>query len=250
MSEYVEFQTTRPYVCELCDTNKHVEWRCVECAQNLCNSCKRSHLRSNASSGHYVVTLFEGLLHSKYAVDITCLDHNPEKLATYCVTCDVPVCAKCMVSSHVRHYFMDITEKSEEISCDFTEKLKTEKNIATEVQQRASETLSHVKNYCCGIRSLEASVNENADRLKSTIDAIRNAVLQEIRNCEIRETEPLVIYANELKAQSRGLIQCLNQFEKRRRFNKGAALIKLFREAQDFIPSVSVPPPTHELQLP
>ncbi|KAK3088035.1 hypothetical protein FSP39_013778 [Pinctada imbricata] len=250
MSDYVEIQTAIPYTCELCDTTKQVEWRCVECAQNLCNQCKRSHLRSNASSDHYVVTLFEGLLHSKYAVDTTCPHHAPEKLATYCVTCDTPVCSKCMVSVHVRHYFMDIADKSEEVANDFSDRLTAERGTAADIQQRASEALVHVKNYCSGIRALEFSINASVDALKTRVDAIRVNMLQEVRSCEMKETEPLVQYANDLKATSKGLIQCLNQFEKRRRFNKGAALIKLYQEALELIPNVTVPSSIAPIQLP
>jgi len=54
MAVYVQAQCIRKSICELCDKDSKVDFKCVNCQQILCFDCKNVHLRSKASMDHEI----------------------------------------------------------------------------------------------------------------------------------------------------------------------------------------------------
>ena len=43
-------------ICELCDNSNPVRWYCINCLENLCDSCKIVHERGKLTKRHEVVS--------------------------------------------------------------------------------------------------------------------------------------------------------------------------------------------------
>jgi len=43
-------------ICELCDNSNPVRWSCINCLENLCDSCKIVHERGKLTKHHEVVS--------------------------------------------------------------------------------------------------------------------------------------------------------------------------------------------------
>ena len=43
-------------ICELCDNSNPVRWNCVNCLENICDSCKIVHERGQFTKHHQVVS--------------------------------------------------------------------------------------------------------------------------------------------------------------------------------------------------
>ena len=86
-------------LCQICDI-KPPAYKCKDCPQLLCESCKNDH-----------DDMFEG-----HAVFEMCLKHE-ESIAHLCKKCVRQLCMKCAVLDHKEHkpYFVDYTKGTQEL---------------------------------------------------------------------------------------------------------------------------------------
>ena len=62
--------------CDLSEDDEDVNWFCKDCFQNLCERCKKMHLKIPNCRNHDVVSILEGIAITKEAVSNLCQDHN------------------------------------------------------------------------------------------------------------------------------------------------------------------------------
>ncbi|XP_035682794.1 E3 ubiquitin-protein ligase TRIM56-like [Branchiostoma floridae] len=90
-------------LCSKCDVV--ATWRCVECAEFLCQSCESAHRRLKSTNGHTRLTITElqtGEHDDKLRSKTTpkCEAHPSKTLRLFCTTCNVPICRECASTNH------------------------------------------------------------------------------------------------------------------------------------------------------
>lgn len=120
--------------CTSCSETEKAEARCADCAQYLCEPCVNIHQYMRCFDGHRVVR-FEDIK-AAYKTNLTktdvissqdlktqqraktvidrgvpihkplfCKFHKRESLAYFCNSCQMPICAECVVNSHGQHQY-------------------------------------------------------------------------------------------------------------------------------------------------
>lgn len=118
--------------CTSCNTTEKAEARCADCAQYLCEACIKAHVFMRCFEGHRVVKFDE--IRNSYKQNLSktddkdsnegtqsnldlidhgvpihkplfCKMHVKENLKFFCNTCQVPICADCIVSYHTQHSY-------------------------------------------------------------------------------------------------------------------------------------------------
>ncbi|CAH1789134.1 unnamed protein product [Owenia fusiformis] len=99
--------------CDICikeDETLKAEFRCIDCAQNICKHCKRAHNSIKAVKSHKVIPITgDENVDSKMILDSMsqrskfCPDHPEEQLKFYCKSCMVVLCMHCCVTTHSGH---------------------------------------------------------------------------------------------------------------------------------------------------
>jgi len=115
-------------VCDICgDGNECSEGErllatryCVDCEQNLCDSCSKRHGKQRCSRSHKIVTLEEKPSSYYHAIrgGCFCLQHEDELLKLYCFDCKKAVCVKCLSVEHNCHNCQDLNIASEMFAKD------------------------------------------------------------------------------------------------------------------------------------
>ncbi|KAK3105394.1 hypothetical protein FSP39_024201 [Pinctada imbricata] len=162
--------------CDLCEDDEDVNWFCKDCFQNLCDRCKKMHLKTANCKHHEVVSILEGIAITKEAVSNLCQDHNVP-FSFFCRTCDQNICSKCLSKKHKKHDFIDIHECQSELHKVLdtmlnekeTEKEQMTKNLVTwsEFETRCEKTLrENYKNIDKRVKAITSAATEEGEKLK------------------------------------------------------------------------------------
>ncbi|XP_063436006.1 uncharacterized protein LOC134716917 [Mytilus trossulus] len=103
-----------PVNCELCETDRTIKWKCLDCDLFLCNHCKEKvHFRVKTAKDHKLIDIKDiGLQQEELDfANIPCQNHAGEYNCHYCKTCDALVCQTCVKKSHKEHILTEIQEE-------------------------------------------------------------------------------------------------------------------------------------------
>ncbi|XP_063433836.1 uncharacterized protein LOC134715530 [Mytilus trossulus] len=104
-----------PINCHLCDTEKNIRWKCIDCELLICDKCKDGrHLRIKNAQEHKVISIKDIGLYSGELdfTNIKCPDHATQSCCLFCKICDSLVCPTCVSKVHKKHA-NDLIEISE-----------------------------------------------------------------------------------------------------------------------------------------
>jgi tripartite motif-containing protein 56 len=109
-------------LCDLCETEANLKWRCIQCDKCLCNKCKNIHSKVQMSIEHQIVDInmpFQDVEQKVILDNIRCDEHQTKMTCLFCRTCDHLVCLDCISSKHNKHNFEPIdkilSEKLDEL---------------------------------------------------------------------------------------------------------------------------------------
>ncbi|KAK3105079.1 hypothetical protein FSP39_016848 [Pinctada imbricata] len=167
--------------CDLCEDDEDVNWFCKDCFQNLCDRCKKMHLKTANCKHHEVVSILEGIAITKEAVSNLCQDHNVP-FSFFCRTCDQNICSKCLSKKHKKHDFIDIHEFQSELHKELdtilnekeTEKEQMTKNLVTwsEFETRCEKTLrENYTNIDKRVKAITSAATEEGEKLKKYLQS-------------------------------------------------------------------------------
>ncbi|KAK3104968.1 hypothetical protein FSP39_014270 [Pinctada imbricata] len=160
--------------CDLCEDDEYVNWFCKDCNQNLCDRCKMTHLRSNVSKSHVVLSISEGFVMGKRNLSNFCREHD-ELFTFFCRTCDKNICAKCLSTKHKKHDFVDSKEFQKQMNDVIEEKQRMTRNYDDFVQsEEKSDT--HLKDQCTNtderLEAIELGADEEGEKSKESLCSI------------------------------------------------------------------------------
>ena len=93
-----------PMECELCETDKNIQWSCKKCNKFMCNKCRNIHMKVKTSTDHEIIKMDDiGKQQSVVKDNILCNVHEQTTASMFCCTCDFLVCSDCICNSHLKH---------------------------------------------------------------------------------------------------------------------------------------------------
>lgn len=97
--------------CEVCECQKDIKTKCLDCDQLLCDSCLNFHLKIKTCKNHKVVEYTKSVTPSlKIKKSSYCLKHRDEMLRFYCTQCDKTICRDCKHTTHEGHKCEDVQD--------------------------------------------------------------------------------------------------------------------------------------------
>ena len=98
--------------CEVCECQKDIKTKCLDCDQLLCDSCLNVHLKIKTCKNHKVVEYTKSVTPSlKIKKSSYCLKHSDEILRFYCTQCDKTICRDCKHTLHEGHKCEDVQDQ-------------------------------------------------------------------------------------------------------------------------------------------
>lgn len=174
---------------EVADASKY----CIECRDNLCDTCSFHHNRQKLSRSHQVVLYGSQVredLVKKFVAQF-CDQHKTEQLKTYCNDCKKVICIVCFAESHQLHQCVDVNKVAEilknELEIDlekvvevFNEGVAAQKELEMEKKELLEELLRTEKTIIDRATTLKKLVEEHAKCLLDELAAVKAKQLKEI----------------------------------------------------------------------
>jgi hypothetical protein len=96
-------------ICELCDNSNPVRWNCVNCLENICDSCKIVHTRGKLTNRYEVVSKRDYYrLNGTKRLESQCEFQNNNMCTFYCPCCNDLLCTTCVTENLLRHALIEI----------------------------------------------------------------------------------------------------------------------------------------------
>ncbi|XP_076099450.1 uncharacterized protein LOC143068938 [Mytilus galloprovincialis] len=103
-----------PVNCNLCDTDRPIQWKCMDCRILMCGNCKdKVHSQLKNALDHKIISREEIGLHTEELdfTNIKCDEHAGQSSCLYCNTCEVLVCPTCIAKVHKKHDLIEISDE-------------------------------------------------------------------------------------------------------------------------------------------
>ncbi|XP_071168580.1 uncharacterized protein [Mytilus edulis] len=205
-----------PINCHLCDTEKNIKWKCIDCELLICDKCKDGrHLRIKNAQEHKVISIKDIGLHSGELdfTNIKCQDHASQSCCLFCKICDSLVCPTCVSKVHKKHAndLIEISEayymKKERLKNGQSKIQMVEKNAITKKEQlvkrknaenaKYSKVIQDILNHGKVLKSdidkyikeLKDEVDENLKTIFKSIDKDLSIVSQSMKQSNEKNNE-------------------------------------------------------------
>ncbi|KAL3890057.1 hypothetical protein ACJMK2_002354 [Sinanodonta woodiana] len=134
ISGYSDIDSVKNIACDLCGPRSVACGRCLDCEENLCQSCCHAHEKSKATKLHKICDLgtLDPDLKGKIRQRILCEKHNEEEIKLFCKSCKVVMCVLCKAVNHDLHATKTLPDAADE----FHKKLETTLQQCTEKLRR------------------------------------------------------------------------------------------------------------------
>ncbi|XP_063435616.1 uncharacterized protein LOC134716536 [Mytilus trossulus] len=181
-----------PDKCGLCETDRPIKWKCLECGLLLCNHCKKVRLRGKTAEDHRIIDIKEIGLYKEDFANIPCQDHAGQYVCRYCKTCESILCPTCVAKKHKKH---DLTEIQEGYDVKFDKlkkgqsKILRKRKVIVSRKEQLSQLLSS-ENYkykqvqedvLKHEQSAKAAVEKHFKELKDKLDQNHKSVSNMIK---------------------------------------------------------------------
>jgi len=183
------------------ETAEQTSMYCVQCQQNYCEHCSRSHGRIQATADHVQMQIGKQLQAEEIALKLpaTCDVHKGKEIEVFCLECQLAICMMCFIKSHKTHDCSDI----EEVSVDLRKQVKNDTDKIIEMLKKTEEVFPRFekkKNDLIGrFASIEGEINTVADKLIANIQRDRVKLLSEVESIKLKRDKQLNTVKQELE---------------------------------------------------
>ncbi|VDI22914.1 Hypothetical predicted protein [Mytilus galloprovincialis] len=183
-----------PINCHLCDIEKNIKWKCLECELLMCDNCKiKRHPRIKNSINHKVIDIKDiGLLSEELDfTNIKCRDHPGQTCCFFCKSCNSLVCPTCESKVHKKHDLIEIRDayniKKDKLKTG-QRKIETNKDevltkkghlekLKNSEYAKYTRVMRNIKNQ---EESLKQAVEKHIEKIRNEVDQDRKTVMQSI----------------------------------------------------------------------
>ncbi|KAK3097639.1 hypothetical protein FSP39_011658 [Pinctada imbricata] len=168
--------------CAVCGEQEFAKGHCMDCNQDFCESCLKSHSGMTATREHHIVSIGRDNLGGKVTRNHFCKTHTEEKLCYFCTTCQKLVCQHCNMTNHKHHkskYYTEITDVSRKRLKEVVSSMEYV-NYFCWLAERKEEFSQQIQKYKKAEEKAYADVDTHAELLHSMVEQTRQKMLDTI----------------------------------------------------------------------
>lgn len=170
-------------ICELQKRDSFATFKCLNCADFLCENCSRAHNQTRMTIKHKVEPLADltGGSHDREMrklQTIKCFIHDGEAIKYYCETCGIPICRDCQLELHVGHTCPHVKESQ-----------ASRRQAIAGLVQNIGQKLSVIKQIEDGV---DTAIKDIDKREKDLIDGVERTTQKLLAQIEKEKTDILL----------------------------------------------------------
>ncbi|KAL3890303.1 hypothetical protein ACJMK2_002588, partial [Sinanodonta woodiana] len=164
--------TRKTMYCDICGPKGVASSRCLECEENMCQTCCNVHEKSKLSRHHRISDLgtLDPEMKGRIRQRIFCNQHLEEEVKLFCKDCKTLICVLCKAIKHENHTSETVSDAAAEVK----------KNIQIKMHQ-CSDKLRRITDSEREAEALDKKIN---DAERKEIKALEDQRLQLINVIE------------------------------------------------------------------
>jgi len=152
--------------CQFCDEELAIT-HCPECPSFLCGQCALFHGRLPASKHHQTTSIDVALSGTAPGKRIPrCPKHPAFTIDTFCMTCNVTVCSKCVTEAHSSHSFRPVNQEAERLRDEMVTSLAV-------ISLREKEAKAGISSFFGSLTTLDRNSKAAEEEIHSTFRALQ-----------------------------------------------------------------------------
>ncbi|XP_015270356.1 PREDICTED: E3 ubiquitin-protein ligase TRIM56 [Gekko japonicus] len=197
--------------CSLCpllgqDTSRCAVSRCLDCADNLCQTCASGHRCSRLTHAHCIVDM-EGYLSGEHDEEVRkrqascCQEHSGEALRFFCTPCATALCRECRLGPHLEHPCLPLSEAAEArcpIIVGLLAGVEEKVGLIAQARARLEEQVEQLQAHAGGVRgAMERTCSQAVQQLL----ALQEEVLAQLSGFVEERKKAAEVLRSELEFQ-------------------------------------------------
>ena len=169
--------------CDKCDdSSDSAVVYCCDCAQFLCDYCKKGHKRNKKEANHKLIDL-----ETKESIELPaikheavyCARHLDQKLTYYCNDCNKMVCQICLNVKHKSHNYNDYLDEGEAACKALKESVASCDGVIPPVTEAIANGEKMLEQIATRKEEVRQKIKEKFEELKAALDKRCNDLLME-----------------------------------------------------------------------
>ncbi|XP_069137100.1 E3 ubiquitin-protein ligase TRIM71-like [Argopecten irradians] len=175
--------TTVGITCDVCSDDKNAVGRCVECRQDLCDTCLDYHNNIRSTREHHIAAISKEHLRGKLRRDVFCEIHVEADKTYYCLDCEKLVCQHCNMTKHKLHLSRVATEMSDKFRENLGKLMETDElgNHLFWMTDRKTEAIQYIKKMESSEEAATREINNHANVWHALIEDAKKLMLRQAR---------------------------------------------------------------------
>lgn len=177
---------------------------CLDCRQNLCETCLSCHRRMRLSRSHQVL---EASVYNAGSVtellsgrDRPCEAHQSEMERVFCEICEVPKCTKCCAEErHRGHGFVPVSRISEDARVWIVSKLDRIEEAKVRAEQLLESVEEDSKRFLENLECVEMEIEEIKSQILDTVSTDALALREELNVHNEKHTDETTMLDDEIR---------------------------------------------------
>ncbi|KAJ8311009.1 hypothetical protein KUTeg_011454 [Tegillarca granosa] len=225
--------------CELRETN-NIMFQCINCDELMCETCKKSHLKSKAFKNNKTTCLISPEMYKIKQTGTKCQSHPEEDLLMYCKTCNFPICRECVtIDVHLNHSMLKVEEvidtKQEQLS-----NIIRQTNERSERYKQILRTITKNKmQFSESIAKTIIEIKARNKQLKIRLDKIESEYIQQLENKDKENKEAMTELEQRLKEEMSDLDQLIQQCERKQR-QRNIEMVQFVRDVMQRVDKYTI----------
>src|SRR6218665_2975895 len=180
---------------------KEATKRCLECGDNFCDMCARTHKLHKSSKTHSIMKIGSETEEDIRKMQTTrnCAVHNQQPLSFYCADCTKVICVSCFVENHASHKCKDVTSVEKEFRKTIKRHAAKISNFAEEMLSRGRKAEQRTTEVILNLAETEEKIRKRNLDLKKMIDSHTNALLDQLSLIKQRHFKDIAVEEEEIE---------------------------------------------------
>ena len=199
--------------CDVCLVGKQCQVEalsfCMECQENMCDSCSTIHKSMKISMSHHISTIGDypsNVEAIKNKVRRAFCDKHPTKeIKFFCRDCKIPFCTTCFIAKHNKHECCEVGEIVGEFKKGFRQHSYDVSEILIKIKQESYGVDTQLASLSLCIETAEARILERSEEIKRMVERHTEALIAKLSSHKIQYLKSIQNKKEELQ---RNMMMC------------------------------------------
>ncbi|XP_062573776.1 E3 ubiquitin-protein ligase TRIM71-like [Saccostrea cucullata] len=179
--------------CHVCGEEEMANKHCIECNQDFCVTCVKSHSGMTATREHHMVKVGRSPNNGKIKHNLFCKIHPEERLLYQCSVCKELVCQHCNATTHKQHaskYVKDVAESCRNMLGDIVNSDEYV-NYLCWLAERKMEISQEINRYKRTQQSAEDEIQKHSEMLHHLVEVVKGELLGKVKEQVKEKVKPI-----------------------------------------------------------